>query len=348
MGHPKDYSKRGMAEPRWGWSGVAEVIRPQGVEPQLILAAGLLPSLKSSLDSIVAELLDLGARYVRYLHQDEFGPTRAEQIAALRQLREQLDALCSQLNGLPEQLRYQLFLQLALNDQFRQLNIKPSGVDLGDESIIELLYEAAVDVHIPVVRPQAAENARLMEALVKAAQKTLSLLCSVDTTTSFNMTMTPDYRDLTTTDTSGTDLSSAICARIMRLSCRCSGTLNSLEQLRGPEKRVSLPWLVWELCEIWCRETGRSVTSNAIRGGTYTSKPQSPAGRFVLAAAEALQPSPTWRAEHKYFAAPVRARVVINGSGDLHRAMHLAMREYVACDPSEKRCGRPKLRKATL
>ena len=30
------------------------------------------------------ELRDLGGRYHRYLHQDEFGPSRAERMAALR------------------------------------------------------------------------------------------------------------------------------------------------------------------------------------------------------------------------------------------------------------------------
>src|SRR5690348_10260784 len=40
-----------------------------------------------------AELCDLGARYRRYLLRDEFGPTRAERMAALRSLLEQLDVL---------------------------------------------------------------------------------------------------------------------------------------------------------------------------------------------------------------------------------------------------------------
>src|SRR5436309_12584788 len=82
------------ASPRWGWSGAAPLGSPVGREQRLnFVVADLLPRRQSSVCSLVRELLSLSARYARYLHQDELGPTRGEQIAALRQLLEQLDLL---------------------------------------------------------------------------------------------------------------------------------------------------------------------------------------------------------------------------------------------------------------
>jgi hypothetical protein len=67
--------------------------------------AVLLPSRQSSIENIVAELLVIGSRYHRNLHQDEFGPTRAERMQALRDLVDRLEVLSSRLEALPPQLR---------------------------------------------------------------------------------------------------------------------------------------------------------------------------------------------------------------------------------------------------
>src|SRR5258708_13365903 len=96
--------RRGTAEPRWGWSGVAQVVRPQlsraEIEPLLLL----LPTHQTPVEQITMELRDLGGKYHRYLHQDEFGPSRAERMAALRALRDQLDVLSAHLVGLSRHL----------------------------------------------------------------------------------------------------------------------------------------------------------------------------------------------------------------------------------------------------
>src|SRR5712664_2067072 len=77
--------RRGTAEPRWGWSGVASLTGPQLSASDIDLPR-LLPGHQSSDAQIIRTLCDLGARYRRYLHQDEFGPTRAERMASLRPL----------------------------------------------------------------------------------------------------------------------------------------------------------------------------------------------------------------------------------------------------------------------
>src|SRR5262249_28839654 len=103
--------RRGEAEPRSGWSGAAP-LPPAPLSAWDTDLEALLPSHHSPIEQIVLELRDLGRRYHRYLHQDELGPTRAERMAALRSVLDQLDLLLSRLNGLPGHLRLWLSTQL--------------------------------------------------------------------------------------------------------------------------------------------------------------------------------------------------------------------------------------------
>src|SRR5260370_40023177 len=93
------------ASRRWGWRGVRKIVPPLWAEAELSGVAVLLPSRQSSIENIVAELLVIGSRHYRNLHQDEFGPTRAERMQALRDLLDPLEGLRSRLEALPPQLR---------------------------------------------------------------------------------------------------------------------------------------------------------------------------------------------------------------------------------------------------
>jgi hypothetical protein len=104
---------RSTAAPRWGWSGVAELRPPVWLKDRLRPAIPLLPQRRSGVDSIVSELLDFAAHYHANLHQDEFGPTRAERTAALRTLLHDLDAVIFHLEHLPGDLRSKLSQDLA-------------------------------------------------------------------------------------------------------------------------------------------------------------------------------------------------------------------------------------------
>ena len=84
------------AQPRWGWSGVSKLTR----RDQELLVGGLvamLPATKSSRAEVVAQLIELRARFHGWLHQDEFGPRRGEQTAALRAHIKLVRELCRQL-----------------------------------------------------------------------------------------------------------------------------------------------------------------------------------------------------------------------------------------------------------
>ena len=58
----------------------------------------MLPATKSSRADVVAQLVDLRARFHGWLHQDEFGPRRGEQTATLRAHIKFVRELCQRLN----------------------------------------------------------------------------------------------------------------------------------------------------------------------------------------------------------------------------------------------------------
>src|SRR6267378_8225321 len=123
--------RQGIAQPRWGWSGVASLTAPQ-LSAWDIDWPGLLPGYQSSDAQIIRALRDLGTKYHRYLHQDEFGPTRAERMAALRLLLGRLELLVARLHGLPEDLRLQLSGQIARHAISAELKVDNFQAYRGD------------------------------------------------------------------------------------------------------------------------------------------------------------------------------------------------------------------------
>ena len=105
--------KRGTAEPRWGWSGPAQVIPPKLSPADIARVRATLPR-RIPIRQIIVELRELGGRFHRRLHQDEFGPSRAESMAALRALADRFDVLTLSLSELPTSSRLWLCEQLAV------------------------------------------------------------------------------------------------------------------------------------------------------------------------------------------------------------------------------------------
>jgi len=136
---------------------------------------------------------------------------------------------------------------------------------------------------------------------------------------------------------------SIIDAPLFALKTQVGLTLDRLRKQGGPERQVSVSWLVWEACDLWTRETGEPVTNSAVRNGDYTGSPESPAGRFVLAVVEALQPSESRMPQHLRADAAVRARKLAASPAYRARMVHFAMRDYVAHHPPPgARRGRPR------
>jgi len=84
-------------------------------------------------------------------------------------------------------------------------------------------------------------------------------------------------------------------------------TLRRLNERRGPDERASLKLLVFELCEFWERETGRRVTAHGIIKLRYTSRAETPSGRFVTDAVEAMIPNQVWFDQRTHSVNSVRA-----------------------------------------
>jgi hypothetical protein len=289
----------------------------------------LLPGHHSPIEQIVLELRDLGGRYHRYLHQDELGPTRAERMAALRSLLKQLDLLSSRLYGLPGYLRLRLSKQLASRCGSVE-DIDKFEAHRNDDEAVRQVGEAATDEVSMMHATSMTSDAALMDDIPGAAENAGQLLSVLDTTTAGAVVLDTELPPLEIAQNDEDDLIglAMVCARIERLRCRVEKTLANLERRKGAERSESLRWLVWELCELYKRETGKSVTNSAVSKDKFTSEPQSPAGRFVLAAAAALRPSEAWMREHSIWNRGMRARVL--NKGGLKRAVYFAMRQYVA------------------
>src|SRR5207249_1024297 len=142
-------------------------------------------------------------------------------------------------------------------------------------------------------------EAALLASIRDCAETTLLLLRSLDSTTESEVIFGAGPAAPLSVQAEAADSSAFIGTTLDHLRRHFEAALSSLERRKGPEPRPSLSLLVWELCNLWRRETGHPVTANPVRQGVYKSSPQSAAGRFVLAAVEALQPPPSWISEHK-------------------------------------------------
>jgi hypothetical protein len=205
----------------------------------------------------------------------------------------------SRLNGLPEQLRLQLSHHLGFRPSSAATDIDNFEAHCNDVEVVKLVGEAAID-HTSIPRAAPAGDARLMGDLWRAAQRTVALLSVLDTTTEGAVALDSELAPLQIAANGDSDLVgfATACARMERLRCRVTEILAGLKPRKGAERSESLRWLVWELCELYKRETGKRVTNSATSKDQYKSAPQSPAGRFVLAAADALQPPEDWIRSH--------------------------------------------------
>jgi hypothetical protein len=335
--------RQGTAEPRWGWTGVAPLTSAQFSGTGINLEA-LLPGHRSSSEQILVSLGDLAGRYHRYLHQDELGPSRAERMAALRLLLDRLTSLLSGLSALPEHLGLQLAKQLRGGPSFVGHDLDIYQAYRNDEEAVQQVGEAAIDVGRILQNASAVHDAELMNGLSDAAERAIQLLQALDTTTAGAVVIDSELPRLEVNGGAESDMIELVVARsrIERLRSRAALVLAGLQRRRGPERCESLRWFVWQLCDLYHRETGRRVTSNAVIEYSYEGIAQSSAGKFVRAAVEALHPSEAWAQEPDHRVAQRRARLF--PTARLQQAIHYAMREYVAQHPrSRVRRGPPSM-----
>jgi hypothetical protein len=334
-----DRRRRGQSRPFW--SGAAPLGKLSDERGEVASAVAMLPKTRSAPGDIVQTLLHLGSRYHRYLHQDEYGPTRADRSAALLELKKALDTLARRLSKLPTRLKQLLASRLSeLNPSLAAPQEDEFTYFEQERESVERILDAAL---FAIEAKSALTRDRvLFDKLRSAAEDSLASLEGLDTTSEVDVLLAPaTYNHIRPSPRIGAG-QFIVRARLARLQLRVDLTLKALNRQRGPDQRLSLPWLVEELGDLWSRETGEIVTSSAATGGRYSGVPQSAAGRFILASVEALQPSRAWLEQHEHMGASVSAMILNASSGYRARVVNNILADYVARRPSMKRRGRRK------
>jgi hypothetical protein len=297
---PTKSAKGRPAEPREGWSGVSKLTR-RDQESHVKHLAAMLPATKSSHAEVVAQLVELRARFHGWLHQDEFGPRRGEQTAALRAHIKLVRALCQQLKkGTP---RPRGRLDAALRNSNDPLS--PPVTALG---------EAAADVE-SALRITGASNPDIgWFSRVRSCAGTLfEKIGTLDDNTGGQIELTALRRNFELSQTVASEEFGLVDAECWLNGYRnvLAETLNTLDEQRGAQERVSLKLLVEELCSLYERETEEPVAAHGVKGDVYTGCAETKSGQFVTEAVEAMLPDKSWFDQHTQFAHSVRAKTFL-------------------------------------
>jgi hypothetical protein len=313
-----------QAKPRWNWTGV-EALVFDSQDSRLRDLLTMLPAKKSSDDEIVAFLVDLRARFQRWLHQDEFGPTRGEQAAGVHALMREVQTLQRLL------VRSSPSPKARFEARLRDRN-DPSN------TVLEALYEAADDIEhdfrkANAPNSQVAWASRLRDCVYSLMARSQAL----DTNADSEIFLIAAERKFQSSLATGANVRFADAEHWLTDYWNVLfDTLQALNERRGAEERVSVKLLIEQLCDLWERETQTPVTVHGIVKDVYASRGVTDAGRFVTAALEAMLPQDeSWVAEHP--AQSVRAVTLLPGHGpDRERHVIRIMRDYV-----ERRHPRP-------
>ena len=311
-----EYQRRLLTKLCWWWSGVETLNFSEQTNLRPLLA--MLPAKQSSDDQILAFLVDLRARFQRWLYQDEFGPTRAQQTAALRALRKSIKTLQRQLaKGAPSQRE--------------QLDAILRNGDGRSSSTLERIYEAASDLERDL-RVSDESNRKIdWAAKIKAcAETTMEQGQSLDTNADGEMFPIAIQHEFDPLQPCAPDFGLADAEQWLNTYWNVvDQTLYGLNKRRGAEERVSLKLLVEQLCELWERETARPVTAHGMIKLKYTQRTETEAGRFVSAAVETMLPAPSWFDEHSAFSNPVAMTFLPSRHTDRARQVLVIMRDFV-------------------
>jgi hypothetical protein len=308
---PTKSAKNRPAQPRWGWSGVSKLTR-RDQELHVEHLAAMLPATKSSRAEVVAQLVELRARFHGWLHQDEFGPRRGEQTAALRAHIKTVRELCQQLQKGTSRSRDRLDTALwNSNDR-----LSPAVAALGEaaanvESALQITGASNPDIGwFSRVRRRArtlSEQIEILDDNTDGQIEWTALCCH------FDRSQTVASEDFGLVD--------AECWLNSYWNVLAE-TLHTLNDERGALERVSLKLLVEELCSLWERETGKLVAAHGIQGDEYTSCTQTKSGRFVTAAVQAMLPDKSWYDQYKQSADSICAKTFLPGHQP-HRARQI-------------------------
>jgi hypothetical protein len=159
-----------------------------------------------------------------------------------------------------------------------------------DKLAVEELSLAAIEASRGPRSGGGSKDLDAIAALQSFAQRAYLLLQSLDTTAEGDLIFQLPSTRSPESDGRG-DALAAVDSATRRLAGELRRELDRLSCVRGPDPRLSLPFLVAKLCDLWERETGSAVTVNPYEKTAYTGAPQSEAGAFVCRVVETLQPT---------------------------------------------------------
>ena len=311
-----EQNRKFQTKPCWSWSG-AEALN-FSEQNKLEPLTAILPAKQSSDEEILAFLVDLRAHFQRWLHQDELGPTRRQQTAALRALKKSLQTLRRQLaKGAPSQ-----------REQLDAILRNGHG---GSSPTLERIYEAASDLGRYLRIPDSPNRKIDWTSKIKTcAETTMAQSQSLDTNTDGEILLIAIRHIF---DPLQTFTPAGLADAELWLNAYWNvvdKTLCELNERGGAEERVSLKLLVEQLCEFWERETGGPVTAHGMSKLEYTQRTETAAGRFVTAAVDAMLPELFWFDEHREFSYSVRAMTFLpSRQADRARQILAIMRDFV-------------------
>ena len=311
-----EQNRKFQTKPCWSWSGAEALNFSEQNKLEPLIA--ILPAKQSSDEEILAFLVDLRAHFQRWLHQDELGPTRRQQTAALRALKKSLQTLRRQLaKGAPSQ-----------REQLDAILRNGHG---GSSPTLERIYEAASDLGRYLRIPDSPNRKIDWTSKIKTcADTTMAQSQSLDTNTDGEILLIAIRHIF---DPLQTFTPAGLADAELWLNAYWNvvdKTLCELNERGGAEERVSLKLLVEQLCEFWERETGGPVTAHGMSKLEYTQRTETAAGRFVTAAVDAMLPELFWFDEHCEFSHSVRAMTFLpSRQADRARQILAIMRDFV-------------------
>jgi hypothetical protein len=327
-------AKRGVlsrppASPQWSWSGVQILRSGQIPKAKLQQIVERLPRRRSSIERLIAELSEYGARFCSDLAQDEYGPTRAERAAALKEALEPLEQARSAIGDLGSTARQALAEALtATRAADDDAPADPFDRFEADKRTPEGLWLAAMEASRHLQSCGSSTDLEAVTRLGLLAERASLRLQSLDTTTDAELFLQWTTRGASRDDGRG-DASGVIDGPIHRLEDRLRRELNRLSRLKGPDSRTSLPLFVKGLCDLWERETGLPVTVNPYEKTRYRGLPQSVAGAFVCEVVELLKPTTSELGKRTRFSGRASPPHLKSQLALSPTAVHSAMRLYI-------------------
>ena len=283
----------------------------------------MLPATESSRADVVAQLVDLRARFAGWLHQDEFSPRRGEQTATLRAHIKFVRELCQRLNKGKSRSRDRLDAALRSSND----GLSPAVAALG---------EAAADVE-SALQITSSENQDIgwFSRVRSCAETLFEKIETLDDNTNSQIVLTALYRNFELSQTAASEEFGLPDAErwLYGYWNVLVETLNRLNDQRGAQERVSLKLLVETLCSLYERETKESVAAHGFKGDVYTARVETKSGRFVTAAVEAMFPDSAWFDQHAEFVHSSRAKTFLPGAPQLQdraRQILTIMKDVIA------------------